>query len=85
MNSSTPMSSISSSRAKRVSYAHLPAHERELIRRIRNAESAKRSRQKKKEEDSAIMQTFNENEQRIAELERRVVQLSAELNKPSSR
>lgn len=75
----------SSSRAQRVSYKHLPAHEREEVRRARNAESAKRSRQKKADEDYAVIQSFNENERRIKDLERKVVELANELGSSGTR
>lgn len=62
-----------------MTYKHLPAHEREEVRRTRNAESAKRSRKKKAGEDDDIVKSFNENERRIQDLERKVVELTNEL------
>lgn len=49
------------------------------MRRSRNAESARRTRQKKKDEDDSIQKSLDENERRIAHLEQTVLELSSEL------
>lgn len=48
-------------------------------RRVRNIESAKRSRQRQKAEDNWMRESLCENEERIRRLERQVETLSAEL------
>ena len=67
-------------RAERVSYKHLPADQREEVRRARNAEAAKRSRLRKKNESREIQQAYEHNERKIANLEHMVTLLSQELN-----
>ena len=69
----------SSQRAPRVSIKHLPAHEREQMRRKLNAEAACRSRQRRKMEEKNVERMYRENEERIAALERRAKELTSEL------
>ena len=68
-------------RGKRISYKELPADRREEIQRQRNAESARKSRMKKKCYDERTLKDFEENERRINNLEKRVKQLTKELEK----
>ena len=66
-------------RAERVSYKHLPPEQREEMRRRSNAEAARRSRQKRKNDQRELQRTFRENENRIAHLENMISELSAEV------
>ena len=74
-------SSITSSqaRAKRQSMQHLSPAERMEERKLRNTESARRNRQRRKQDDVRMEDVYIENERKIALLERRVSQLNAEL------
>ena len=58
---------------------HLPPAEREEMRRRLNADAARRSRQKRKQEEKHVERIYHENEERIAMLERRANELTAEL------
>lgn len=56
--------------------------ERDLMRRRRNVQSAKRSREKKNQEHRWVQMQVLENEDRIRHLEREVDSLTAELTSP---
>lgn len=53
-----------------------PVHLRQVIRKRQNSESAKRSRQRRKEAASRFYQRFDQQCQRISTLEKRVSQLT---------
>lgn len=76
-------SKSSNARERRVSYQHLPAHEREEIRRRRNAESAQRSRARKKMEGADLEKALQENDERIKDLEKVAAALESELGSSS--
>lgn len=54
------------------------------LRRKRNAERARRSREKRRQEDENLKKMYAENERRIVDLERTIDALHTELRSPSS-
>lgn len=65
-----------------VSATELTKEQRDYQRRRRNVQSAKRSRERKREEQRWIEIQVNENEDRLRHLESQVSALTAELNRP---
>lgn len=72
-------STSSSTRSKRTNLSHLASEQKIFAKRQLNAESARRSRQRKRNEEEYMVNAYNENEQRIAYLEDKVKQLYDEL------
>ena len=67
------------SRAKRTPIQHLPPEEQKETKRQLNAESARRMRERKRNEDEYLRQSYAENERRVSKLEAKFQALSAEL------
>lgn len=78
--SSRSRPSTSSSSASR---SDIPKHVRDEQRRLRNIESAKRSRVRRQEQERQVELQVLENDRRIRHLERQVQDLTNELQTPS--
>lgn len=68
-----------SSNQGQVRWIDLSEEEKKEVLRIRNAESARKSRQKKRQEDGDIEEVFKSNEKRIKDLEKVLHDLSSEI------
>lgn len=64
---------------RQIKWIDLTPEQKKQVIRIRNAESARRSRQKKREDRDRMERTCEENDRRIEEMERVVNELTAEL------
>lgn len=72
-------SSTCHKRAKRTNLSHLSPEEKRTVKKQLNAESARRHRQRKQQEEQLWLSAYDENEKRIVALERKIDELSAEL------
>lgn len=75
---------MSSKNKSSIRWIDLTEEEKKQVLRIRNADSARRSRQKKQDNQSAIEKVCEENEKRINHLEKVIRQLSDEIEEKSS-
>lgn len=75
-----------SSKKESIRWIDLSDEQKRQIIRMRNAESARRSRQRRKNQNDQIEQEYEKNERKIVELEKMVEDLSSRLGKdrPSS-
>lgn len=73
-----------SSKDKGARWIDLTEEQKQEVFRIRNAESAKRSRQKKRDENKKMEETYAENQKRLESLEKVVEKLSSELSSQTS-
>ena len=67
-----------------VRWIDLTAEQKKQVLRIRNTESARRSRERKRQQRDQIERAYEENEKKIDELESLVQSLSAELQSGSN-
>lgn len=75
---------MSSSNQGTVRWIDLSEEEKKDVLRIRNAESARKSRQKKRKEEGDIEKVFKSNEKRINDLEKVLHDLSSEIKSSKS-
>lgn len=68
---------------RQIKWIDLTDDQKKQVLRIRNADSARRSRQKKKQHRDEVERAYEENERRIEHMERVVDELSAELRQSS--
>lgn len=65
-----------------IRWIDLTAEQKKQVLRMRNTESARRSRDRKRQQQQTVERAYQENEKRIEELESLVQSLSAELRTP---
>lgn len=78
-----PSGSRSSTSAVSTSRSDIPKHVRDEQRRLRNIESAKRSRVRRQEQERKVELQIFENDRRIRHLERQIEDLTNDLKSPS--